>query len=156
MAKLISAGLLMCRVEKTNLEFFLVHPGGPFFRNKDAGVWSIPKGIPDAGEQLLAAAIREFKEETGLDATGPFVAIGDIAQKSGKQVYAWAFLGTWNPADGITCNNFRIEWPPRSGKWAEFPEQDRAAWMDIDQAKEAIITEQIPFIERATALYTEK
>jgi predicted NUDIX family NTP pyrophosphohydrolase len=150
MGKLVSAGLLMYREEPT-LEFFIVHPGGPFFRNKEVGVWSIPKGLPDDGEDLLVAAIREFTEETGLQSTGPYFPLGTIQQKGGKTVHCWAFKGTWDPSTGIKSNTFKIEWPPRSGKFAEFPEQDKAAWMNIARAREALIAEQVPFIERLVA-----
>lgn len=151
MPQLISAGLLMCRFKK-EIEFFLVHPGGPFFRNKNAGVWGIPKGIPDPGEDLLSAAIREFEEETGITPNGPYYPVGKVRQKRGKIVHAWSFAGEWDPASGIQSNTFRMEWPPRSGKSVEFPEQDRAQWMDFDTAKTAIIPEQIPFLERARDL----
>src|SRR5687767_12697521 len=109
-----SAGLLMYRWANEELEFFLVHPGGPFFKNKDLGVWSIPKGLPENGEDLLHTAQREFKEETGLDANPPFHALGTVQQKAGKIVHAWAFEGEWDSANGITCNSFKIEWPPKS------------------------------------------
>jgi predicted NUDIX family NTP pyrophosphohydrolase len=152
MAQLISAGLVMCRFDQER-EFFLVHPGGPFFKKKLQGVWSIPKGLPEAGEELLSAAIREFEEETGIVPSGPFHSLGSIRQKAGKIVHAWAFEGSWDPASGIASNNFKIEWPPRSGKFAEFPEQDKAEWMNLEKAKEAIIPEQIPLLEKASAFY---
>ena len=152
MAVNISAGLLMCRKVKEDLEFFLVHPGGPFFKNKELGVWSIPKGIPEPGEDLLVAAQREFKEETGLEASPPFHSLNTIKQKRGKIVHAWAFAGEWDDATGIVCNTFRLEWPPKSGKFQEFPEADRAAWMSYDRAVQYIIAEQIPLLDRAKVM----
>src|SRR5436190_5427068 len=125
----IAAGLLMCHWAGTELEYFLVHPGGPFFKKKDAGVWSIPKGMPEGEEELLNAAKREFYEETGLVSKPPFHELGKIEQKGGKIVYAWTFLGEWISTDGIQCNTFTIEWPPRSGRQQEFPEVDKAEWM---------------------------
>src|SRR5688572_2013727 len=125
MANLIAAGLLMYRPTPT-MQFFLVHPGGPFFAKKDKGVWSVPKGLPDQGEDLLATAIREFNEETGLVSHGPYLPLGEIRQKGGKVVHCWGFNGEWDPHSGIKSNTFRIEWPPKSGKFAEFPEQDKA------------------------------
>ena len=148
-----SAGLLMCRRHQDDVQFFLVHPGGPFFRNKDAGVWSIPKGLPEPGEDLLQAAIREFEEETGIKSRAPYAPIGVIKQRGGKIVHAWTFLGEWEPEDGIQSNTFTIEWPPRSGKQAAFPEQDKAAWMDFGQAKKAIIPQQVPFLENSRNIH---
>lgn len=130
------------------LEFFLVHPGGPFFRNRDLGSWTIPKGLCDPGEDPADTALREFLEETGITPTPPFLDIGSIKQKSGKVVKAWAFEGDWDPEAGIKCNEFILEWPPRSGKWINFPEVDRAAWMRYEEARKAIITAQVPFLER--------
>lgn len=152
MAAHISAGLLMCR--KTNeLEFFLVHPGGPFFKNKDLGTWSIPKGLPNDNEELLQTAQREFHEETGLSSHPPFEPLGSVQQKAGKIVHAWGFLGEWDPATGITCNTFKLEWPPRSGKFQEFPEQDKAEWMNYERAIKYINPAQIPLLERARDLF---
>ena len=145
----IAAGLLMCRKSVGDLEFFLVHPGGPFFKNKNEGFWTIPKGLPEANEDLLGAAQREFKEETGITPGIPFHPLGSIKQKGGKVVHAWSFVGDWNPADGIIANTFKMEWPPRSGKFQEFPEQDRAEWMTYQKATRFIVAEQIPFLDRA-------
>jgi len=156
MAAHLAAGLLMCRWNNQGLEYFLVHPGGPFFKNKDLGAWSIPKGLPDPGELLLDTAIREFHEETGITAKGPYYEIGTIRQKGGKIVHAWTFIGEWNPDDGIVCNTFTIEWPPRSGKFQEFPEQDKAAWMSYEKASDYLIKEQVPFLARASARYSEQ
>jgi predicted NUDIX family NTP pyrophosphohydrolase len=154
MAALISAGLMMCRFKNGRLEFFLVHPGGPFFKNKDAGVWGIPKGLPEPGEDLLKTAIREFEEETGIAPAGPYAPLGAIKQKRGKIVHAWTFIGSWEPHNGIKSNTFSIEWPPHSGKFQVFPEQDKAAWMDLDHATSAIIPEQIPFLQACSDLYS--
>lgn len=152
MTQNVAAGLLMCRKGQDLLTFLLVHPGGPYFRNKDAGVWTIPKGIPEEGESLMEAAQREFREETGIEPTPPFYDLGNIKQKSGKLVQAWAFLGAWDPATGITCNQFTLEWPPRSGKQMSFPEVDKAAWMDLETAKKFMLAQQIPLLERAMKL----
>lgn len=146
MSNLISAGLLMCRWKEKELEYFLVHPGGPFNKNKDKGVWSIPKGLPEKNEELLNTGIREFEEETGLRSTGPYYHLGSIRQKAGKIVHCWAFLGEWDETNGIRSNLFRLEWPPRSGKFQEFPEQDRGAWFTLENARTAIIPEQVPLL----------
>ena len=150
----ISAGLVMCRRRNNQLEFFLVHPGGPFFKNKDLGVWSIPKGLPEGNEDYLTAAQREFNEETGLKPAGPFHPLGSIKQKGGKTVYAWTCLGDWDEAHGIHGNTFTIEWPPKSGRLKEFPEQDKAAWMTLEEAENHIIAEQLPLLQRAIEYYT--
>jgi predicted NUDIX family NTP pyrophosphohydrolase len=152
MAAHLSAGLLMCRFQ-SELEFFLVHPGGPFFKNKELGVWSIPKGLPDGDEELLMTAQREFKEETGITPVPPFYPLGSIQQKAGKIVHAWAFAGKWDPADGIYCNTFTLEWPPKSGKIQEFPEQDKAEWMSYSKAATHINPAQLPLLERATLIF---
>lgn len=149
MTRNISAGLLMCRIFEGELQYFLVHPGGPFFKKKDAGVWSIPKGVPNEGEPLLEAAQREFSEETGIKPSPPFYELGNIRQKAGKIVYAWAFTGQWDSSSGITCNEFLLEWPPRSGKKVSFPEVDKAEWFSFDDAQVKIISAQIPFLEIA-------
>lgn len=143
----------MCRRHGGALEFFLVHPGGPYYVRKDAGVWSIPKGLPEADEDLEVAAQREFFEETGIQPGAPYHALGTVRLKSGKTIYAWAFLGTWNPADGITSNTFSLEWPPASGKHIEVAEVDRAAWLSFDEASRLIKAQQIPFLERARDFY---
>ena len=142
----VSAGLLMYRVRNGRPEVLLVHPGGPLFAGKDAGVWTIPKGEIEAGEDELAAARREFEEETGLRAEGPFLPLGSITQKGGKVVLAWAFRGDGDP-EAIRSNTFRMEWPPRSGREAEFPEIDRAAFFDLEEAKRTINPSQVPLLE---------
>jgi predicted NUDIX family NTP pyrophosphohydrolase len=149
----LAAGLLMWRETDGNAEYFLVHPGGPFFKSKDVGVWSIPKGIPEEGEGLLDTAQREFFEETGIHPSPPFRDIGSVRQKGGKLVHAWMFSGAWDPQTGIKCNTFALEWPPRSGKIVNFPEVDRARWMDYHEATRMINSAQIPFLEKARALH---
>jgi predicted NUDIX family NTP pyrophosphohydrolase len=149
-----STGLLMCRKRNDVLEYFLVHPGGPFYVKKNEGVWSIPKGIPEAGEDLLIGAQREFFEETGIQSQPPFHALQPVKLKSGKKVHAWTFLGEWDPADGITSNTFELEWPPRSGKRIAVPEVDRAEWMTFNEAIKMINPAQIPLLENARAIYT--
>jgi predicted NUDIX family NTP pyrophosphohydrolase len=155
MPRLIASGLLMCRWNSDVLEYFLVHPGGPFFKNKDEGVWSIPKGLPEPGEDLLTTAQREFTEETGLVATPPYHALSPVTQKAGKLVHAWTFLGDWNPSKGIVSNNFKTEWPPRSGKFQEFPEQDRAEWMTLETAKTHINPAQVALLDEAEKIHRE-
>src|SRR6476646_3631687 len=119
----ISAGLLMHRVQNGQPQILLAHPGGPFFKNKDDGAWTIPKGEIEPGEDLLEAAKREFKEETGVTPTGPFIALTPIKQKGGKIVHAWACKGDCDPS-AIVSNTFTTEWPPKSGRQMEFPEID--------------------------------
>ena len=146
----IAAGLLMCKIEKGTLHFFLVHPGGPFFKNKDAGAWSIPKGIPESTEKdLLMIATREFLEETGITPSEPYEAIGHVQQKAGKIVHAWTFLGEWDPAAGIKSNTFPLEWPPKSGKFQQFPEMDKGAWFTYEEAISKINPAQVAFLDRA-------
>lgn len=146
--------MLMCRWNAADLEFFLVHPGGPFFTNKETGVWSIPKGFPEGDEDLLITAQREFTEETGLSPQPPFEPLGSIRQKGGKLVHAWTFIGSWNPQEGIKCNTFQLEWPPRSGKRREFPEVDKARWANYETASTLIIAEQLPLLEKAKDIHT--
>jgi predicted NUDIX family NTP pyrophosphohydrolase len=144
MAK-ISAGILLFRRRPPDLEVMLVHPGGPFWAKKDLGAWSIPKGLADEGEDLLAAAKREFLEETGATVEGEFLDLGAHKQPGGKIVVAWAHEREFDPAL-LKSNTFAIEWPPRSRKTAEFPEVDRAAWFSIDEALEKINKGQKPII----------
>jgi predicted NUDIX family NTP pyrophosphohydrolase len=143
----VSAGLLMFRRSGSDLELFLVHPGGPFWAKKDAGAWSIPKGLVDQNEDKLAAAQREFTEETSLLASGPFIDIGPVRLKSGKLVYAWAFAGDCDPSK-IKSNTFKIEWPPRSKQMKEFPEIDQARFFSVTEARQRINQSQVPFIDR--------
>ena len=128
------------------LEIFLVHPGGPFWKNKDAGAWSIPKGEFDKGEDPLEAAKREFHEETGSLLEGGFIALGPLRQAGGKLVYAWALEGDCK-AESIKSNSFTMEWPPRSGKRMEFPEVDRAGWFSIEVAREKILQGQLMLLD---------
>lgn len=141
-----SAGILLYRRVNTAPEVLLVHPGGPFWKNKDIGAWSVPKGEFADDEQPLIAAVREFKEELGIDVSGDFIELLPQKQKSGKIVYAWA-LEQDTDVDDIVSNTFELEWPPRSGKMIEIPEVDRAGWFSMDEAKLKIIPGQIPIIE---------
>lgn len=146
MAKL-SAGILLYRITNDQLQIFLIHPGGPFFRNKDNGTWSIPKGeYIDGEEEALTAAKREFEEETGQKIEGKFIPLDPIIQKGGKKVYAWAVEGDINH-ETIHSNLFEMEWPPRSGKKQTFPEVDKAGWFDIKTAKDRINVAQVELIE---------
>ena len=151
----VSAGLLMYRVRDGQLQVLLVHPGGPFFQNKDDGVWSIPKGEVEPGEDMLSAAQREFREETGVRAEPPFIELGQITQKSGKKVYAWACAGDCDPQQ-VRSNTFRMEWPPRSGHWQAFPEIDRAEWLSYAEARRKIKPAQLPLLERLVTLLEKK
>jgi predicted NUDIX family NTP pyrophosphohydrolase len=161
----VSAGLLMYRQRGQDLEVLLAHPGGPFFKNKDAGHWTIPKGEIDTNEEPLSTAIREFREEIGidLDPAGQFIDLGAIRQKAGKVVHAWAVEDTAAagrdaggrdaapPASASSANcqsHFTIEWPPKSGKFQSFPEIDRAEFFDLPTAKTKINPAQIPFLDR--------
>jgi predicted NUDIX family NTP pyrophosphohydrolase len=141
-----SAGLLMFRASPA-LEVLLVHLGGPFWAKKDAGAWFVPKGEIETGEEPLNAAKREFQEETGIAPHEPFLALGSVKNKSGKTITAWAFRGDGDPAK-IRSNTFRMEWPPRSGKMAEFPEIDRAAFYTLSEAKEKMNTAEAVFLQR--------
>lgn len=140
-----SAGILMYRKYKKQLQVLLVHPGGPFWKNKDAGAWSIPKGEFNADEDSLNAAVREFQEELGLQPAGNFLHLNPIKQKSGKIVHAWAVEGDVDITK-ITSNEFEIEWPPRSGKKASFPEIDKAGWFNIPDAREKMVSAQTAFL----------
>ena len=145
----LSAGLLLYRhAAQGQLEVFLAHPGGPYNARKDAGYWTVPKGMPEPGEELLDTAIREFMEGTGLPApAGPFRAPGFIVQKGGKVVHAWASPGDADPAL-VRSNTTTIEWPPRSGRQLVIPEVDRCAWYTLPAARVQIKAAQIPFIDR--------
>ena len=146
-----SAGILLYRRQDGRLELFLAHPGGPFWKNKDAGVWSIPKGLYEAGEEPLAAARREFHEETGtlLDAPDEaFIPLGEVTQKGGKIVQAWAVEGDIDAA-AIVSNTYAMQWP--KGTWRRYPEIDRADWFGVDEARQKILAAQAAFIERLLA-----
>jgi predicted NUDIX family NTP pyrophosphohydrolase len=137
----------MYRKAGPRLEVLLVHPGGPFWRNKDDGAWSIPKGEMDEGEDAAVAARREFLEETGCAVPGPLELLGVIRQRGGKRVTAFAVEGDLD-ADTITSNTFEIEWPPKSGRMQSFPEIDRAAWFDLSAAHEKILESQRQLLDR--------
>lgn len=143
----------MYRVRDQGLEVLLAHPGGPFWRNKDAGAWSIPKGELDPEEDPLAAALREFQEETGFQPNGPFIRLQPVKQKGGKTVYAWAFQGDLDPAT-IRSNIFDLEWPPGSGRMKQFPEIDRAEFFPITVAKEKINPAQRALLEDLERFYS--
>ena len=148
MTKRASAGILLHRLRDGALEVFLVHPGGPFWRGKDAGAWSIPKGELEAeGADALATARREFEEETGSPVDGELVALKPLKQKSGKLVHAWALRGDIDAAS-VRSNTFSMEWPPHSGKQQEFPEVDRGAWFTIATAREKILPGQRGFLDQ--------
>ena len=140
-----SAGILLFRKNKSGLEVFLVHPGGPFWKNKDEGVWSIPKGELNENEESLQAAIREFFEETGVLVSGDFIPLNPALLKSGKKVFAWA-LEQDIDAENLVSNNFEMEWPPKSGKMQSFPEVDRGEWFTAAQAEKKINGRQVDFI----------
>lgn len=143
-----SAGLLMYRRRGGAIEVLLVHPGGPFWARRDDGAWTIPKGEIDrvGGEEPLATARREFGEETGLTPDGPFMALTPVRQKGGKVVHAWAFAGDCDPA-ALTSNTFTMEWPPRSGVFASFPEVDRAAFFGLAEAARKLNPAQVVWLE---------
>lgn len=140
-----SAGLLLYR-RRQALEVFLVHMGGPFWRGKDLSAWSIPKGVIDPGEAPLAAAVREFQEETGFTAEGPLLSLGRFQQNKSKSLSVWAVEGDCDPA-GLTSSLFSMEWPPRSGRMQQFPEADRGGWFDEKAAQEKIVKGQRPVLE---------
>jgi predicted NUDIX family NTP pyrophosphohydrolase len=141
-----SAGLVDFRIRDGRLQILLVHPGGPYFKNKDEGAWSIPKGEPGPGEDLLEAAKREFREEIGLVPAGPFVPLTPIKQKGGKTVHAWACEGDCD-LSVMSSNMFSMEWPPRSGERVEFPEIDRAEFFEMAAAKQKINVLQVALID---------
>jgi predicted NUDIX family NTP pyrophosphohydrolase len=148
MATKRSAGILLHRRRAGAREVLLVHPGGPFWAKKDAGAWSIPKGEYEDGEDARACALREFAEELGsLPPEGELVDLGEVRQRGGKVVTAWALAGDAD-ADAIRSNRFTMEWPPRSGAMREFPEVDRAAWFGLDEARERILPAQAPLLDR--------
>lgn len=146
-----SAGILLYRKTPSGPEFFLVHPGGPFFKNKDDGSWSIPKGEFAEDEDALTAAKREFEEETGSAIDGGFIPLTPVKLKSGKTIQAWALEGDIDHSQ-IISNTFIIEWPPKSGKMQAFPEIDRAGWVSFDDAKQKINAAQVGLLEEVVAL----
>jgi len=145
-----SAGLLMYRRSCGSLEVLLVHPGGPFWMKKDLGAWSIPKGEYEAGEEPLAAAAREFEEETGLVAKGPYTPLRSITQQGGKVVQAWAFEGDCD-VESLKSTTFSLEWPPRSGRRQEFPEVDRGGWFSLEEARRRILPAQAALLDELAA-----
>lgn len=142
-----SAGLLVFRRTSGGLEVLLAHPGGPFWAKKDEGAWSIPKGELAAEEDPLAAALREFEEETGVIIAGTPLALQPVRQPSGKIIRAWALEGDLDPAT-VKSNTFSLEWPPRSGRQQEFPEIDRVAWLPVEEARRKIVPGQVPLLEQ--------
>jgi predicted NUDIX family NTP pyrophosphohydrolase len=141
-----SAGVLVFRRRAGGLEVLLVHPGGPFWRNRDDGAWTIPKGEIGDGEDPRTCALRELREETGLDYRGELIALPSITQKAGKRVQAWAAESDFDPAT-LTSNTFEMEWPPKSGKRTAFPEVDRAAWFDLATARAKINPAQAALVD---------
>jgi len=145
---LVSAGLLVHRSGSLGLEVFLAHPGGPYFARKDESSWTIPKGAPLEGEELLAAALREFAEEIGFVPSGTTEELGSVRQRSGKHVHAWAMAATLPPNFVLQSNEFELEWPPGSGHLKRYPEIDRAQFFPLRVAEQKIIPAQKPFLER--------
>jgi predicted NUDIX family NTP pyrophosphohydrolase len=140
-----TAGLLLFRDASGHLEVLLVHPGGPFWKNKDEAAWTIPKGLVDDGEDPFEAAKREFREETGATPDGEPIALMPLRQPSGKVMHAWAMRGEFDPA-ALTSNTFLMEWPPKSGRQQEFPEVDRAGWFSLEEAGRKILRGQAPLL----------
>lgn len=147
----LSAGILPFRRKVDGLEFFLAHPGGPFFRNRDKGWWTIVKGEVEAGEDPMLAAIREFAEETGLRPEGEFIPLKSIVQKGGKTVTCWAVEFDLDESS-IVSNIFEIECPPKSGKFRAFPEIDKAGWFDLQRGKELINSRQAAFLDELASI----
>jgi predicted NUDIX family NTP pyrophosphohydrolase len=150
-----SAGILMYKAVGAGVLVLLVHPGGPFWRRRDQGSWSIPKGEIEAGEESQAAARREFSEELGVTSLGPLEPLGTIRQAGGKWVEAFAVEGDLD-SDAIQSNDFEIEWPPRSGQVQVFPEIDRAAWFALSVARQKILAAQMPFLDRLESLMKDR
>jgi predicted NUDIX family NTP pyrophosphohydrolase len=148
MAARVSAGFLVYRRRGGSLEVLLAHPGGPYTARRDEGAWTIPKGEPEPGEELLAAARRELREEVGCEARGPLLPLGSVKQRGGKTVHAWACEGDLDAGAPPPSNTFEIEWPPRSGRRQAFPEIDRAAFFPIELARRKIREAQRPFLAR--------
>jgi len=145
-----SAGLLIYRERQGQLEVLLVHPGGPFWKNKDAGAWTIPKGELRPEENPFEAAKREFQEELGFTPSGSFIPLSPVKQKAGKIIHAWAAQADWDPKE-LKSNSFTLEWPPRSGKTQEFPEIDRAAYFEAETAETKINRGQIALLTELKA-----
>lgn len=143
----MSAGLLMYRYSESILEVFLLHPGGPFWAGKDKGAWTIPKGLIDPGEDHLAAAKREFEEETSISCSEPFIGLGEVRLKSGKRIFAWAFRGSGD-TPCVKSNLLSLEWPPRSGRKTDFPEIDEGQFFSLPIARKKINASQKEFLDR--------
>ncbi len=154
MAKL-SAGILLYRRRDARTEVFLIHPGGPLWAKKDLGGWSVPKGEPNPGESLLEAALREFREETSFTIGGEAVPLAARRQRSGKLVHVWAVEGDCD-ASRAQSNTFSMEWPPGSGRMGQFPENDRAAWFDLREARRRIWPSQLGFLDELQAILLKK
>jgi predicted NUDIX family NTP pyrophosphohydrolase len=150
-----SAGLLMFRRRDGIVEVLLAHPGGPFWSRRDDAAWTLPKGEIAEAEEPLAAAQREFAEETGFASQPPYYPLGELKQKSGKRISAWAFEGDADPAL-LVSNEFEMEWPPRSGRTRRFPEIDRVGWFGLEAARAKLIAGQAPFIDQLEALLQGK
>jgi len=149
-----SCGLLLYRRDADALRVLLVHPGGPFWRNRDAGAWSLPKGAPLPDETPEATALREFAEELGTHVGGALQSLGRIRQRGGKWVDAFALEGDFDIAT-LSSNDFECEWPPRSGKVQRYPEVDRAQWCTLDQARALLLPAQCPFLDRLDAMLSD-
>jgi predicted NUDIX family NTP pyrophosphohydrolase len=148
-----SAGIVLYRHRRGILEIFLVHPGGPYWANKDRGAWSIPKGEYQDGEQPLQAAQREFLEETGVAISGPFLPLAPVRQASGKVITAWAIEGDLDPTK-LRSNHFVMQWPPKSGVMQSFPEVDRGAWLSVPECQAKLLAGQRPLLEQLVELVT--
>jgi predicted NUDIX family NTP pyrophosphohydrolase len=155
MGKKVSAGILLYRIRQGEPEVFLVHPGGPYWKNKDDGAWSLPKGECDPHTDLLGAARREFLEETGLQVEGEFRELSPVKQLGGKVVHAWAVEGDYDPTE-LRSNTFTIEWPPRSGRQQEFPEVDRGGWFTCPAAREKLLVGQRPLVDELKRVLQER
>lgn len=153
--KRTSAGLALYRRKGDACEIFLVHPGGPFWKKKDDGAWSFPKGEYEEGDDALAAARREFAEEVGVEVNGEFIDLGSVEQKGGKIVRVWAVQGDCD-ASAIRSNTFSMEWPPGSGRQQAFPEVDRAGWFAPEDARRKVIGAQAVFVDRLLGLLAPK
>ena len=152
---MISYGLLMYKINNQRLFVFIAHPGGPYFKNKQEGYWTIPKGEPLENENPLNTAQREFTEETGILPQSPFIDLGEIKQKGGKRVHAWAFENNIY-VKSITSNNFTIEWPPRSGKFQSFPEIDKADFFTLEEAEQKINPSQLELLNKLKKIIIER
>jgi predicted NUDIX family NTP pyrophosphohydrolase len=151
----VSAGVLLFRRPRGELEVFLAHPGGPFWEDRDLGAWTVPKGLVEGGEDPLATAVREFEEETGICPEGPFVPLGSVRQKAGKLVHAWAWEGKADPRR-VRSNTMRVEVPRGTGRWLTFPEVDRCEWFDAERAREKINPAQAELIDRLQAALSDE